>query len=303
MEISRRKALGLLAAGGSLAFYPAWLKNESMEILKRKIPSSGQTLPVIGLGTWQTFDVGNSENERNPLKEVLKILVGKGGAVVDSSPMYGRSERVVGDLAETLKIHSKLFKATKVWTDGRSAGIRQMESSMQKMKTQTMDLMQVHNLVDWQTHLKTLKDWKTEGKVRYIGITHYVEGAYDRMERIMRTEPIDFIQLNYSMSSRTAENSILPLAKDKGIAVLINRPYEGGSLFRRIKGKALPEWTKEFDCQSWGQFFLKYLLGNPAVSCLIPGTSKPKHMLDNIGAGFGRLPDEKMRKKMVEFLF
>ena len=177
-----------------------------------------------------------------------------------------------------------------------------MEASLKKMKTQSMDLMQVHNLVDWQTHLKTLKDWKAEGKVRYIGITHYVSSAYGRMEQIMKTEPIDFIQLNYSMMSRKAENSILPLAKEKGIAVLINRPYEGGSLFRKVKGKALPEWTKEFDCASWGQFFLKYLLGNPAVTCLIPGTSKPKHMLDNLGAGFGKLPNEKIRKKMVEFL-
>lgn len=272
------------------------------KILKRAIPSTGQQLPVVGLGTWQTFDVGNSGEEREPLKEVLKILVSKGGSVVDSSPMYGRSEEVVGDLSRELKLNDRLFIATKVWTTGRENGIRQMNESFRLLRRERIDLMQVHNLTDWQTHLKTMKQWKEEGKLSYIGLTHYTESAHDRLASILENEPIDFIQINYNMLERNAERKLLPLAQEKNIAVLINQPFESGSLFRRVKGKTLPEWVREFDCASWAQYFLKYILANGAVTCVIPGTSKPHHMLDNAGAGLGKLPTEKQRQQMLAFL-
>lgn len=300
--MKRRTILKQLARLGALGLSFDHHLNFKDTIKTRKIPSTNESLPVVGLGTWRTFNVGNSTAEREPLLNVLKALTDQGGSVVDSSPMYGRSEAVVGDLASQLGIVSKLFMATKVWTSGKQAGIDQMESSMRRMKKTQMDLMQIHNLVDWRTHIQTLTDWKEKGKIRYMGITHYVESAYDDMERIMKNYPIDFIQLNYSIISRTAERSILPLAKDRGIAVLINRPYEGGSLFRKTKGKTIPPWATTFDCKSWGQFFLKYILSNQAVTCAIPGTSKPHHMADNLGAGMGALPNETVREKMVGFI-
>lgn len=269
---------------------------------KRKIPASGEEIGTVGLGTWQTFDAGASQHERAPLKEVLKILAETGGDVIDSSPMYGRSEKVAGDLAAELGLQDALFYATKVWTRGREAGKEQMQESMQKMRANPMDLMQIHNLVDWQTHIKTLYDWKEQGKIRYTGITHYTTSAYDRLMQIIRNEDIDFVQFNYSIVTREAEKQLLPLAADRGVAVIINQPYEGGSLFRRVKGKQLPAWASEFDCKSWGQFFLKFILSHPSVTCVIPGTDNPQHMRDNAGAGMGRLPDEKMREKMADFV-
>ena len=300
--MKRRTILKHIAALGGLGLGFDYRFNYTGTIQNRKIPRSGENLPIVGLGTWQTFDVGASQSERAPLMKVLQTLVGEGGKVVDSSPMYGRSEAVVGDLSSELEIIPKLFMATKVWTRGKQAGIDQMETSLRRMKKPQLDLMQIHNLVDWATHIQTLLDWKEKGKIRYIGITHYIESAYDGMERIMKSYPIDFIQLNYSMTSRAAEKSILPLARDKGIAVLINRPYEGGNLFRKTSGKPIPSWAAEFDCKSWGQFFLKYILSNSAVTCAIPGTSKPHHMLDNLGAGTGALPDETVRKKMIRHI-
>ena len=271
-------------------------------IKTRSIPSSGESIPVVGVGTWRTFDVGSSDQARAPLKEVLERLLAYGGSVIDSSPMYGRSEEVVGDLAVQLDRVEKLFMATKVWTSGRQAGIDQMNRSMDRMQKSPIDLMQIHNLVDWKTHIKTLQSWKEPGKIRYLGITHYIESAYDEMMYIMNNYPLDFIQLNYSVTSRTAENKILPLAKEKGIAVIINRPYEGGSLFRKVKGRTLPSWATEFDCNSWGQFFLKYILSHEAVTCVIPGTNNPIHMVDNLGAGLGRLPSDGERQRMIRFL-
>jgi diketogulonate reductase-like aldo/keto reductase len=268
-------------------------------IRTRPIPSTNEQLPVVGVGTWQTFDVGNSAAERDPLKEVLKTLIAKGGKVIDSSPMYGQSEKIVGDLSEELKLNASLFMATKVWTTGKEEGIAQMNKSFALMKRKQMDLMQIHNLVDWKTHLKTLREWKEQKKIRYIGITHYLESAYASIEDIINTNQIDFLQINYSLLSRKSGERLLPLAKDKNMAVLINRPFEEGALFQRVKGKQLPEWTKEFDCTSWAQFFLKFIISNPAVTCAIPGTDKPHHMVDNLAAGFGKLPDEKMRDKMV----
>jgi diketogulonate reductase-like aldo/keto reductase len=271
-------------------------------IQKRAIPSSHEKLPVIGLGTWQTFDVGNNEEERNPLKEVLKHLVAKGGSVVDSSPMYGSSEEVVGDLSTELNLNQKLFVATKVWTNGETAGIQQMNKSMALLKRDKIDLMQIHNLVDWQTHMKTLRDWKERGKIRYIGITHYTEGAFSSIEQILKTTAVDFIQINYSLLSRKAEQRLFPLAQEKNVAVIINQPFEEGQLFSRVKGKTLPAWASEFDCKSWGQFFLKFILAQEAVTCIIPGTSKPHHMLDNVGAGFGRLPTIGHLRQMVNLV-
>jgi diketogulonate reductase-like aldo/keto reductase len=300
---SRRDTLKMLAlAGAGIVSGGFKLQNFiSEKMLTRKIPASGEDLPVVGLGTWQTFDVGSSESERKTLKEVLTLMKEKGGKVIDSSPMYGSSEKVVGDLTAEPGIQDYFFYATKVWTSGKEQGINQMNESFRKMNRDKMDLMQIHNLVDWKTHLKTLRDWKEQGKIRYLGITHYTESAYDNLEEIMKKEKPDFVQFNYSIDSQEAERRLLPAAKDLGIAVLINRPYGGGSLFSRVKGKEIPEWAKEFDINSWGQFFLKFILSNEAVTCVIPGTSKPKHLVDNMMAGYGALPDKKTAGRMTEY--
>lgn len=302
-DISRRTASKLLVMGaGSILLNPISKLELNNTMNKRAIPSSNEQIPVVGLGTWQTFDVGSSKEEREPLKEVLKVLVENGGSVIDSSPMYGNSEKVVGELTTELNIKSGIFEATKVWTSGEEEGIRQMNTSMRLMKANPMDLMQIHNLVDWTTHMRTLYKWKKEGKIRYIGITHYHEGGYDGVEQVMRNERIDFIQINYNLLRREAAERILPLAKDKGIAVLINRPYAGGALFRLVENKTLPIWAAEFDAKTWGQFFLKFVLAHPAVTCVIPGTSKAKHMRDNVQAGFGRLPTSEHQRRMVEWV-
>ena len=268
----------------------------------RKIPKTGEAIPAIGLGSWQTFDVGDAAGERSAQREVLKLFADAGGRLVDSSPMYGESESVIGDLAAELGITRKLFLATKVWTSGREAGIRQMEESFRRLRTERMDLMQVHNLVDWKTHLETLRGWKAGGKVRYIGITHYTEGAYNDLARVMATEDIDFVQFNYSIVSRTAEQRLLPLAQERKIAVLVNKPFEKAGLFDKVRGKGLPPWAQDFDCTSWAQFFLKFILSHPAVTCAIPATSKPKHLLDNMQAGRGRLPDAATRERMAQLV-
>jgi diketogulonate reductase-like aldo/keto reductase len=301
--MNRRKSIkSIISAGAVLSLGLTDIRNSERKIKKRIIPSTGQFLPIIGVGTWQTFDVGTSASVRQPLEQVLIELNKYGGSVIDSSPMYGESEGVVGDLSSKLKLTDSLFMATKVWTTGKQEGIKQMENSIKLLKKPKPDLMQVHNLVDWRTHLKTLYNWKEQGKIKYIGITHYHEGAYHEVERIMTTESLDFIQINYSINSRAAEERILPLAKDKGIAVLINRPYSGGALFSKVKDKQLPVWAKEIDCSSWGQFFLKYLISNDAVTCVIPGTSKPHHMIDNLQAGIGVLPSEAVRRKMINYI-
>ena len=267
----------------------------------RKIPKTGEPLPVIGLGTWQAFDIGNDAGERAPRRDVLRVLIEGGGKVVDSSPMYGSAEAVVGDLLADIGRRRDVFIATKVWTSGKDSGIRQMQASAAKFKSPVIDLMQVHNLKDAATHLATLKTWKAEGRVRYIGITHYTSSALADLMRVMEREPVDFVQLAYSIGIREPEQRILAMAQDKGVAVLVNRPFEAGDMFGRVRGKQLPAWAAEFDCQSWGQFFLKYVVAHPAVTCAIPGTSKPSHMADNLGAGRGRLPDPAMRRKMAEF--
>ena len=305
-KISRREATKWISVAASSVILPPFFnaqKNKTLALMNtRKVVSSGKMLPVIGVGTWQSFDVGENLAERNPLKEVLKILIEHGGSVIDSSPMYGKSEKVVGELTAELEIKNKIFEATKVWTTGREAGIDQMYTSMNLMGANPMDLMQIHNLVDWKIHLNTLRKWKEEGKIRNIGITHYHKGGYDEMEKIMKTEKIDFIQINYNLAVRDAAERILPLAKDKGIAVLINRPYEGGSLFKKMKGKEIPTWAKEFEAESWGQIFLKFILAHPAVNCVIPGTSKAKHMNDNVQAGFGKYPNGELQKRLIDLM-
>ena len=271
-------------------------------LLKRPIPRTGEMLPAVGVGTWQTFDVGAKAPERTELKEVLRLLVEAGGSVVDSSPMYGKSEGVVGDLSAELGLREKLFFATKVWTSGRDAGIRQMEDSFRLMRTRRIDLMQVHNLLDLSVHAKTLREWKAAGRFRYIGITHYHDGAHAELESIVRTRDWDFVQFNYSMAEPEAEKRLLPACADSGTAVIVNRPFSQGHLFPRVKGKPLPGWAAEFDCATWAQFFLKFLLSHPAVTCVIPGTRRVEHLNDNLQAGRGRLPDAAMRRRMVQYL-
>ena len=299
---SRRRALRMIAGCGTLALMSNDAQAQSPAILKRPIPRSGEMLPAVGVGTWQTFDVGPKAPERTELKEVLRLLVQAGGSVVDSSPMYGKAEGVAGDLAAELGLREKLFFATKVWTSGREAGIRQMEDSFRLMRAQRMDLMQVHNLLDLSVHAKTLREWKQAGRIRYTGITHYHDGAHAELESIVKTREWDFVQFNYSMAEPEAEARLLPACADSGTAVIVNRPFSQGGLFPKVKGKALPAWAAEFDCTSWAQFFLKYLLSHPAVTCVIPGTRRVAHLKDNVQAGIGRLPDAATRRKMVEYL-
>ena len=272
------------------------------KMLTRPIPSSGEALPVVGLGTWQTFDVGTDAKERAPLTEVLKTLFESGGSVIDSSPMYGASEGVVGDLLAAMNSHDKAFLATKVWTQGRNAGIQQMEESMRLLQDERLDLMQIHNLVDWKLHLTTLRAWKAEGRIRYLGITHYTASAHDQLEAVMRAEKLDFVQLNYALDDRSAEKRLLPLAADRGIAVIVNRPFGGGGLLSKLRSWPLPDWAGELGCESWAQILLKFCLGHPAITCVIPGTSRPEHMADNARAGTGRLPDAALRARMASAL-
>ncbi|MEJ8826161.1 aldo/keto reductase [Variovorax humicola] len=257
----------------------------------RSIPSTNEALPVIGCGTWLGFDHSPGTAEYARLPGVLDALFDAGGRVIDSSPMYGRAEANTGDLLAAAKSRDKAFLATKVWTSGREAGIAQMEQSFARLKTQRMDLMQVHNLVDWRTQLATLRDWKARGRVRYLGITHYTASAYAEVESVLRAEKLDFLQINYSLDERTAEKRLLPLAAERGVAVIVNMPFGGGGLLRRLRDKPLPAWAAEIGCTSWAQVLLKFVLSHPAVTCTIPGTSRPEHMAENAKAGAGAAPD------------
>ncbi len=267
----------------------------------RPIPATGEALPVIGLGTYQVLDVDDTAAATAPLEPVVRAFVDGGGTVIDSSPMYGNAETITGTLTERLSLRRRVFLATKVWTSGREAGIRQMEQSFARMRTERMDLMQVHNLQDWATHQKTLQAWKAEGRVRYVGITHYHSGAYGELARLMKTKQWDFVQLNYSLGEREAEDTILPLARDMGMAVIINRPFAQGALFSRTKGRDLPPWADEIDCRTWGTFFLKWIVSHPAVTCAIPASRKLDHMQQNVAGGQGRMPDAAMRERMAQF--
>ena len=299
-SLSRREFGRVALGAGAFALAGEFAMAES--ILRKPIPKTGELLPAIGLGTWQTFDVGAVQSSRDPLKEVLREFVRFGGSVIDSSPMYGKSESVVGALAAELGVHKQLFLATKVWTRGREAGIRQMEESFKRLRTQRMDLMQVHNLLDYRTHLATLGRWKEQGKVRYIGVTHYTASAHDELARVLASEDVDFVQVNYSIAERDAEQRLLPLAAEKRIAVLANRPLAAGELFGRVRGRSLPPWAKEIGCASWAQFFLKFSISHPAITCAIPATSKVEHLVDNMRAALGPLPDAATRERMARYL-
>jgi len=291
------KATGVFAASALLPAMPA---TGATTPIRRAIPSSGEQLPVVGLGTSRTLNVARDEAVR--LTDVVKAFFGKGGAVIDSSPMYGSAEEALGVILSRIPNHPPLFAATKVWTDGKEAGIEQMEASRRLWGVKRFDLIQIHNLRDWQVHITTLKDWKTSGRVRYIGITTSHGRRHDDLIAALEKERFDFAQFTYNIIDREAEKRLLPLASERGIATLINRPFQRADLFAKVKGKSLPEWAAEFDCQSWGQFFLKWVISHPNVTCVIPATAKVKHMEDNMGAGFGRLPDQAMRGRMVRHI-
>ncbi len=303
-EYSRREVIKLSGLGSlGVLLSQGWSLQEMQDsMLQRIIHSSQQKIPVIGLGTWRTFDVGRSREQRAQLTQVLQTIYQKGGSVIDSSPMYGSSEKVVGELTQNSGLEKHFFYATKVWTTGEEAGIDQMNRSFNLMQRKQLDLIQIHNLIDWQTHVKTLKKWKEMGKINYWGITHYLDSAHDELEKVIKQERPDFVQVNYSIRKRHAERSLFDTIKKFKTAVLINRPYEGGSLFQITKGKQLPVWCNELNITSWGQFFLKFIISNEAVSCVIPGTSKPSHALDNMLAGYGRLPDSDTREKMYQYI-
>jgi diketogulonate reductase-like aldo/keto reductase len=300
--ITRRELL--LATGATLALAGAapWASAGTRPLLRKAIPSSGEQLPVIGLGTWQTFHVSEDAEERAPLREVLQVFFERGGTLIDSSPMYAEAEQVTGDLVAEIGAHDRLFAATKVWTYGRDEGIRQMERSFRRMRVERMDLMQIHNLRDWRAHLPTLRAWKEAGRIRYLGITTSNPAQYEEFAEVMASETLDFVQLNYDIATRGAEDVLLPLARDRGMAVLVNRPFGGGNLFPRVRGTELPDWAAEFECESWAQFFLKFVVAHPAVSCAIPATSNPRHAADNMAAGFGRLPDADARERMARLV-
>lgn len=300
-DISRRDAARLIAGTtASLLVAPTLSAEQKSALLQRAIPSSGEMLPVIGFGTSRIFN--DASAERGPLEQVVATLAKLGGKLVDTAPAYGQSEMVTGEIATKLKLHDKLFVATKVGTTGKTEGIQQMERSLELLGKKPLDLIQVHNLADWETQLATLQEWKKQGRIRYSGITHSTTSQQGEVARILQKERVDFVQINYSLMEREADERVLPVAKQRGVAVIVNRPFGRGDLFARVRGKPLPDWAAEIDCKSWAQFFLKWIIAHPDVTCAIPATSKPHHMEDNIQGGIGRLPDAKMRQRMVELV-
>ncbi len=296
-EFLRMASWGMGAAlCGSASAAP---KSKKPTMNTRPIPKTKEQLPVIGLGTWQTFDVGTGADVRTPIDKVLETFLAAGARVIDSSPMYGNAEEVTGDELAAIRRAGTPFLATKVWTSGKREGIAQMERSMKRMRTERIDLMQVHNLVDYKTHLPVLREWKQAGKIRYLGVTHYQHGQFDLIEKLVRDEALDFIQIPYSIVDRQAEDRILPAAADTGTAVLVMQPFESGALFKQVKGKKLPAVASDLDITSWAQLFLKFIIGHSAVTCPIPATSNPTHIADNLQAGFGRLPDAKQREQLA----
>lgn len=301
-RIGRR---GFLASLAALAVTPAAAgisAGASEARLMRMIPSSGERIPAIGMGTWLTFDVRRGDEARDGRVEVLETFFDLGGGVVDSSPMYGSSEEVVGYCLERVHDARSLFSATKVWTWGRSRGVEQMQESRRLWGVERFDLMQIHNLVDWEDHLETLLEYKAAGRIRYIGITTSHGRRHDELEAIMTERPLDFVQFTYNILDRRAEQRLLPLAAERGIAVIINRPFRAGALFDYFERQPLPPWASEFDCSNWAQFFLKFIVSHPAVTCAIPATSRVDHMRENMGALRGRLPDGALRERMIRYV-
>lgn len=302
--ISRRKSvkyLGLASTAMLIRPNIPWLENKT-KIAKRAIPGTGERIPMVGLGTWQSFDVGTGSLERKGLRDVLVCMNNYGGTVIDSSPMYGRSEKVVGELTKEMDLQDDFFYATKVWTNGKQSGIDQMNASMRLLNRKKMDLIQIHNLVDWQVHVRTLKDWKENGEIRYWGITHYLDAAHDILADVIQREKPDFVQFNYSILNRHAEHRLFDVVQKNKTAVIINRPYQGGDLFRLVKGKSLPKWAGEFGIESWGQYFLKFILSHPLVTCTIPGTSKPRHLEDNMLSAMGPVLTIAERELLLDYL-
>ena len=272
-------------------------------MLTRPIPAAkDESLPVIGMGTWNTFDVGSDAADRTPLEEVLKAFFMANARVIDTSPMYGKAEGVTGDLLKSMGAHPGTFLATKVWTSGREKGLAQIEQSLRLLKTPRLDLLQIHNLVDWRTHLPTLRTLQEQDKVRYLGITHYTVQAHAELEAALRQERFDFVQFNYSMGTRAAEDRLLPFCQEHGIAVLVNRPFEEGALFTAVGSRKLPSYARDIGCTSWAQFFLKFIVSHPAVTAVIPATARVNHMLDNLKAGTGPMPDAALRERMAKEL-
>lgn len=268
-------------------------------MLERRIPGTGEAVPVIGLGTWQTFDVGNEPAARANLRDILQEFVHLGGRLVDSSPMYGRSEQVVGDLAAELNLRSRLFVATKVWIEGKEAGIQQMQDSLRKLRAEPIDLIQVHNLVDLETQLTTLREWKAAGRVRYVGVTHYSRSGHAALARALEKHPLDFVQLNYSIAEREVESRLLPLAAERKIAVIVNRPFQSGALLKRLASRPLPAFATDLACHSWSQLLLKWVVSHPAITCAIPATSNLAHLRENMAAGTGLMPPPDLRERIV----
>jgi len=304
----RRRFLGRLATLPALAVMPpgttararAATPATPAALASRAIPIDGRLLPVIGLGTWQTFDVGADSTARERLGRVLDVFTGHGGSMLDSSPMYGSAESVAGDLARQRGLRPRLFIATKVWTQGHAAGIAQMEDSLRRLHSPHIDLMQIHNLVDWRTHLPVLREWRATGRIRYLGISHYTAAAYDDVEAVLRREKLDFLQINYSLLEQDSARRLLPLAAERGVAVIANRPFGEGALFRHVRGRSLPAEAEALGCRSWAQLFLRWILAHPAVTCAIPASSKPEHTVDNMGAGFSALPSFEAQKALAQ---
>lgn len=298
--ISRRRLLaGLGALGGlSLGHWPS-LAETTGDIQMRVIPSTGERIPAVGMGSWITFNVGEDSKARAARMEVLRTFLDQGGTLIDSSPMYGSSEAVLGYCLRELNAESTAFSATKVWTSGRQDGVAQMAESERLWGTPKFDLMQVHNLLDWEVHLETLREWKDSGRIRYLGVTTSHGRRLDLLERVMIDEALDFVQLTYNIRDRWAEPRLLPLARERGVAIIVNRPFDGGELFPLVASKPLPSWAKDYDCANWAQYFLKFLISHPAVTCAIPATSRVDHMLENMGALRGRLPDPAARERMA----
>tara|TARA_Y100000994_G_scaffold225420_1_gene207756 strand:+ start:105 stop:1028 length:924 start_codon:yes stop_codon:yes gene_type:complete len=299
-KLNRRNFIRVAVAGISTACLPG-IVGLLEPIIKRAIPKTGEMLPIVGLGTWRAFDISGDPSVWITQREVLRMLLDAGANVIDTSPMHGRAEIVIGELLNELEARDATFLAAKVWAEGKDRGIAQMEESLRRLRTNRIDLMQIHNLVDWHTQLETLQLWKAAGIFRYIGVTHYTSSAIDRLVHVMERGEVDFVQIAYSIGERAVEDKLLPVAAERGIAVIVNRPYEGGQLFNSVRGEDVPEWAIETGCKTWGQFFLKFVLSHPIVTCAIPATSNPGHMMENLWSARGTLPDEKTRQRMVQY--
>ncbi len=301
--LTRRTVLNGIATAGAVAatarLAPGLALAQPSSLLTRAIPATGERIPVVGMGSWITLNVGASKKLRDARVKVLQSFFDHGGGMVDSSPMYGSSEEVIGYCLERIANDQKLFSATKVWTVAQAMGIRQMKTSEKLWGEERFDLLQIHNLLDWEAHMETLKEWKAQKRVRYIGMTTSHGRRHNDLEAVIKSQPLDFVQFTYNILDREAEKRLLPLAADKGLAVIINRPFRRGQLFDLFKRHPLPEWAGEFDCANWSQFFLKFIVSHPAVTCAIPATSRVDHMDENMGALTGRLPDARTRQRMI----